>query len=65
MARVRFNRALGIASISGRLGNLIFYNRNGQSYVRSTIPAADERALIETLSREYRGIIEPDDGFKP
>lgn len=48
MARVYFNNAFGIASISGRIGPLIFYNRKGKTYVR----AADKN------SRDVRGIIE-------
>lgn len=34
MASVKFNPAVGIQSIHGRLGNYIFYTRNGKQYVR-------------------------------
>ena len=64
MARVKFNKALGIASISGRIGNLIFYNRKGRTYVRSARRHDDERADLEALSSHSRGIIESDDAFK-
>ena len=34
MARVEFSNFSGIAGISGRVGNLIFYRRGGKQYVR-------------------------------
>ena len=49
MAEVRLNPALGISAISGKIGNLIFYTRNGKQYVRR----ADKN------NTDLRGIIEP------
>ena len=34
MARVEFSNISGIAGISGRVGDLIFYRRGGKQYVR-------------------------------
>ena len=52
MARVYFNKAFGIASISGRIGPLIFYNRKGKTYVRAADKNPDVRAIIEALCLE-------------
>ena len=65
MAQVKFNKALGIASLSGRLGNLIFYNRKGQTYVRSVNKnCTDFRGVFETSPSHTRDISEADDGLK-
>ena len=37
MARVEFTKFSGIARISGKVGNLIFYTRGGKQYVKSAI----------------------------
>ena len=61
MAQVHFLKGLGIASISGRLGNCIFYTRNGKQFVRSTDPHnRDLPAIIEPLTSHLRVIYEPD-----
>ena len=53
MARVYFNNAFGIASLSGRIGPLIFYNRKGKTYVRAADKnTTDVRAIIEALCLE-------------
>ena len=43
MASVKFNPAFGIQSISGRLGNYIFYTRNGKQFVRERRGASSRR----------------------
>ena len=61
MARVNFIKGLGIASISGRLGNCIFYTRNGKQYVRSTNPHNGELpAIIEPTTSHSRANNESD-----
>lgn len=56
MAQVHFNKAFGIASISGRIGPLVFYNRNGKTYVRASDKNAhDVRAILEALCLENPG----------
>ena len=53
MARVYFNQAFGIASISGRIGPLVFYNRNGKTYVRAADKnSTDVPAILESLCLE-------------
>ena len=53
MARVYFNQAFGIASISGRIGPLIFYNRKGKTYVRAADKNShDVRGILEALCLE-------------
>ena len=37
MARVEWNKMSGIARVSGKIGNLIFYTRGGKQYVKSAI----------------------------
>ena len=49
MAQVHFNQAFGIASVSGRIGPLIFYTRKGKTYVRAADKNPDVRAIIEAL----------------
>ena len=46
-----------IKSISGKLGNLIFYTRNGKQFVRRASTA------VGPLSDQYRSIIEPLSGL--
>lgn len=46
----------GIASISGKIGNIVFYFRNGKQYARRL----DKRLIsTEALSKRCREIIEP------
>ena len=52
MAQVHFNQAFGIASVSGRIGPLIFYTRKGKTYVRAADKNPDVRAIIEALCLE-------------
>ena len=56
MARIKFNKAFGIASISGRIGDLIFYTKNGKTFVRSTKKQPDLRAIIEPFSNHSRTV---------
>jgi len=66
MAQVFFNKAFGIASLSGRIGDLIFYNRNGKTFVRKAPKSnGDPRAILETSSSHSRAIHESDDVFNP
>ena len=52
MAQVHFNQSFGIASLSGRIGPLIFYTRKGKTYVRAADKNPDVRAIIESLCLE-------------
>lgn len=46
----------GIASISGKIGNIVFYFRSGKQYARRL----DKRLIsTEALSKRCREIIEP------
>ena len=59
MAEVHFNPALGIQSISGKLGNAIFYTRNGKQYVRrANKNNGSLQGIIGPLSVQHRSIIE-------
>ena len=63
MAEVKLDPALGIVSISGKLGNLIFYTRKGKQYVRRINKNnVSLRNIIGPLSKQSRTIIgvEPD-----
>ena len=51
MAEVKLPRQ--IASLSGRMGNYIYYVRNGKQYVRRV------RKDVGPLSDHYASIIEP------
>ena len=44
MARIEFTKTSGIKSISGKVGNLIFYTRGGKQYVKSAV-RLDENGL--------------------
>ncbi len=59
MASTQFTKRSGIRSISGKIGNFIFYTRNGKQFVRRA------NKHIETSSREYREIIERLTRVKP
>ena len=55
MAEVHFQKGLGIASISGKLGNCIFYTRNGKQYVRRTNKTTgDLPSIVESISVHSR-----------
>jgi hypothetical protein len=58
MASVKFNPAFGIQSISGRLGNYIFYTRNGKQFVR------ERRAVSESSSSHSRAVSESEHVLK-
>ena len=59
MAQVIFNPASGIIGISGRLGPLIFYRRNGKQFVRTQDKSCTIQELIESSSDHYRSIFGP------
>ena len=46
----------GIASISGKVGNVVFYSRNGKQYARRL---NRHTASVEALSSECRAILDP------
>ena len=46
----------GIASISGKVGNVVFYSRNGKQYARRL---NRNTASTEALSSECRAILDP------
>ena len=46
----------GIASISGKIGNVVFYSRNGKQYARRL---NRHTASVEALSSECRAILDP------
>ena len=55
MAEVHFQKGLGIASLSGKLGNCIFYSRNGKQYVRRANKDTDDLpSIIEPISVHSR-----------
>ena len=59
MAAVKFNPALGIQSISGKIGNLIFYTRNGKQFARRVNKNNNNiRGILESLSDHSRTIPE-------
>ena len=61
MAEVLFNPALGIQSISGKLGNLIFYTRNGKQYVRrANKNNSSFRGILDPLSVHSRSVSDSD-----
>ena len=62
MASVKFNPALGIQSISGRLGNYIFYIRNGKQFVRER--KTNQRGNIESSSNQHRAVSESEHVLK-
>ena len=43
MARVEFSKFSGIAGLSGKLGDLIFYQRDGKQYVKRASRAGKSR----------------------
>ena len=53
---MRLQLPFGIASISGKVGNVVFYSRNGKQYARRL---NRHTASVEALSSECRAIIEP------
>ena len=52
---MRLQLPFGIASISGKVGNVVFYSRNGKQYARRL---NRHTASVEALSSECRAIIE-------
>jgi len=46
----------GIASISGKIGNVVFYSRNGKQYARRL---NRHTVSTEALSSECRAILDP------
>ena len=66
MAAVHLNPIFGIRSISGKLGNCIFYTRNGKQYVRrATKNAADLPSFIDPSSTRHQSIIDPSSTLTP
>lgn len=54
MAQVSLVKGLGIASISGKLGNCIFYTRNGKQYVKRADKNNDDLpSIIESISGNH------------
>ena len=49
----------GIASISGKIGNVVFYSRNGKQYARRL---NRHTVSTEALSSECRAILDPFSG---
>lgn len=52
----------GIASISGKLGNVVFYRHNGKQYARRL---NTHTTSPDSFSRECRAILEPLSGVLP
>ena len=65
MARVIFDKTYGIASLSGRIGPLIFYTRKGKTYVRTDTKNVDSKAIMQALCCHCAAIMLSDDAFKP
>ncbi len=51
MARVEFSKMSGIARISGKVGNLIFYTRGGKQYVKSAFRYDQNGMRLDNGSR--------------
>ena len=65
MPQVRFLKGLGIASISGKMGNCIFYTRNGKQYVRrADKKCTDLPSIIDPSSVHSRSIFGSDTDVK-
>jgi hypothetical protein len=62
MAQIIFNQAAGIIGISGRIGPLIFYRRNGKQFVRTSDKSIDLRSIIESCTSHLRLNYEPSTG---
>ena len=63
MPIIHLDKRTGIKAIHGRIGEFIFYMRNGKQYVRRRsvhTPSGDYRDIIEPLSSHCRTIIESD-----
>ena len=54
MARIEFSKVSGIARISGKVGNLIFYSRGGKQYVKSAVRFGESGLSLEDGSRMAR-----------
>lgn len=54
MARVEFSKISGIARISGKVGNLIFYTRGGKQYVKSAVKFDENGFRLDNGSRKVR-----------
>ena len=53
---MRLQLPFGIASISGKIGNVVFYSRNGKQYARRL---NRHTVSAEALSSECRAILDP------
>ena len=53
---MRLQLPFGIASISGKVGNVVFYSRNGKQYARRLNRLT---VSVEALSSECRAILDP------
>jgi len=54
MAQVNLVKGLGIASISGKMGNCIFYTRNGKQYVKRADKNNDDLpSIVESISGNH------------
>ena len=53
---MRLQLPFGIASISGKVGNVVFYSRNGKQYARRL---NRHTVSTEALSSECRAILDP------
>lgn len=53
---MRLQLPFGIASISGKVGNVVFYSRNGKQYARRL---NRHTVSAEALSSECRAILDP------
>lgn len=57
MPKINLDKRTGIEAIHGRIGELIFYTRNGKQCVRRRsvkTSSGDFRDIIETISRQSR-----------
>ena len=54
MARIEWSKTSGIARMSGKLGNLIFYTRGGKQYVKSTVRLGENGLSLDNGSKMAR-----------
>ena len=54
MARVEWSKASGIARMSGKLGNMIFYMRGGKQFVKRAHTPAESGMSLENGSKTTR-----------
>ena len=50
MAQIEFTKTSGIKSISGKVGNLIFYTRGGKQYVKSAVRLGENGLCLDNGS---------------